>query len=128
MQVSALVALALAGSGVALFLLLLTSIFYKRLKSRIETQNQLIANLQDDLSALCESRVSLGMQLSDAIEQLDLLQKRQDQLEMLEPKQSSYRYAMKMAKQGAAAQELANDCGIALGEAELVLLASRMQQ
>ena len=128
MQISAMLAFVLAASGALIFLILLGSLFYKRLQNKLAIQQQLIANLQDDLAALCESRVSLGMQVSDAMELLDILQKRQDQLEMQEPKQSSYRYAMKMAKQGAQAQDLVNDCGIALGEAELVLLASRMQQ
>jgi len=128
MQVSASLALVFAIGGTLLFMMVFVSLLYKRLNKKIIYQNQLISNLQDDLAALCESRVSLGMQMSDAIELLDILQKRQDQLELQEPKQSSYRYAMKMAKQGAKAQDLVDDCGIAMGEAELVLLASRMQQ
>jgi len=128
MQVPVLIAFGLTASGLLTLLLVLAVFFYKRLLSKINLQSQLISNLQDDVAALCESRVRLGMQVSDVMEITDILQKRQDQLEMQEPKQSSYRYALKMAKDGAAAQDLADDCGIALGEAELVLLASQMQQ
>lgn len=127
MQVSVLIAIGLAAGGL-LSALLVTVVLFKRVSRKCVQQAQLIGNLQDDVAALCESRVRLGMQVSDIRELLDILQKRQDQLEIQEPKQSSYRYALKMAKDGAAAQDLANDCGIALGEAELVLLASQMQQ
>lgn len=128
MSLSMSLAIIFAASAVVMFLLLLAVVFYKRLRHQIAIQQQLISNLQDDMAALCESRVGLGRQISDSMELLDILQKRQDQLEMQEPKQSSYRYALKMAKEGAQAQDLVEDCGIAMGEAELVLLASRMQQ
>jgi len=128
MQVSAMLALTLAASAALIVLVVLASWFYRRLNNKIASQAQLITNLQDDMAAICESRVKLGMQVADAMELLDTLQKRQDQLELQEPKHSSYRYAMKMAKQGARAEDLVDDCGIAIGEAELVLLASRMQQ
>jgi len=128
MQISALISLLLAASAVLLFNIVISSLFYRKMRSQLKSQQQLITNLQDDMAAICESRVNLGMKLADTQELLDLLQKRQEKLEMQEPKQSSYRYAMKMAKQGARAEDLVDDCGIAIGEAEMVLLASRMQQ
>ncbi len=54
--------------------------------------------------------------------QLRLLAQRQDQAELRQPGRSPYRLAINLARGGADVQEIAANCGLSRGEAELIAI------
>ena len=97
-----------------------------RTRSALQNQSLHIDRIQNDLNAMCSGALGMGQHLSELENTTKKLRQRQDQLDLKEPTQTSYKYALKMAREGADLQSVAHDCGIAEGEAELVMLASRM--
>lgn len=108
---------------VAVMLLVLNVVHIRKSLLR---QDISLERMQDDLNAMCCGAVGFGRQLTELDQQSQRISKRQDQLDLKEPTQTTYKYALKMARDGAHLEDVIQDCGIAEGEAELVLLASRM--
>lgn len=65
----------------------------------------------------------------DALEQrIRRLAERQDQLELRDPLEQTYAHAIRLAQKGVDVNELVENCGLARGEAELLLRVHRVQQ
>jgi hypothetical protein len=64
----------------------------------------------------------IGDRLGEMEQQLRLLAERQDQLDLRQPANHSYKLAIKLARNGTNADELVRTCGISRGEAELVVM------
>lgn len=116
----------LATSTISLLTLVAIGVLYRHFHRIILQQQNVIHNLKEDVSALCSGAIGLGEHLTRLEEKNKVLLKRQDQLEMHEAPEYSYRQALKLAQKGADVDEVMADCGIARGEAELILLANRM--
>jgi hypothetical protein len=65
----------------------------------------------------------------DGLEQrIRRLAERQDQLELRDPMEQTYAHAIRLAQKGVDVNELVENCGLARGEAELLLRIHRVQQ
>lgn len=90
--------------------------------SRRERQWQdTVQSLQKDVTALCAGAVNVGKHLSAMEQRVRRLHERQDQVELRDPDQRSYGHAIRLAQRGADVDELISNCGLARGEAELLL-------
>ena len=90
--------------------------------SRRERQWQdTVQCLQKDVTALCAGAVNVGKHLTEMEQRVRRLHERQDQVELRDPSQQSYGHAIRLAQRGADADELISSCGLARGEAELLL-------
>jgi hypothetical protein len=99
-----------------------------RLRSRLEQQDDTIKSLQKDVATVCSGAVNMGGHLAQLDQRTHQILQRQDQLELQEPAQQSYRHAAKMLHKGAALDEVVSNCGLARGEAELIALAQRLEK
>lgn len=84
--------------------------------------------IQDDLAAICNGAVGVGGHLARLEEQTRGLLRRQEQLEMQEAPEQSYKQAIRLARSGANIDQLISDCGLAQGEAELAILAGSLDR
>ncbi len=99
-----------------------------RLRMKLEQQQDMLRAVQADVNAVCSGAVNLGEHLVQLEQRAHQLGQRQDQIEMQEPSKESYRHASKMIHKGAQLEEVMADCGLARGEAELVVLAQRIKE
>ncbi len=67
----------------------------------------------------------LRRRLTDLEQQLRLLEQRQDQSGLGQPADGAYKMAIKLARRGAAVDDLVLTCGLSRGEAELVFRLHR---
>jgi len=107
-----------------MFLLLLVMVV-KLKKSQFE-QAAVIENLQGSLNAVCSGVVGIGEHLSMLEDRSRLMMERQEKFELHGGSSTNYKFAMKMAKGGAKIEEVIEDCDMPIGEAELVLLANKL--
>jgi len=84
-----------------------------------------LQRVQQDIQALCAGAVSVGKHLAAVDQKLKRLNERQDQLELRDPGQQTYGHAIRLAQRGANVDELIANCGLARGEAELLLRLHR---
>lgn len=115
-------------SAILLLALLAMAVMYRHFHKTLFAQESQIRVMQDDISALCSGAVGVGQHLSELEERSKIILQRQEQLELHEAPERTYKQAIKMAQRGADLDEVISDCGIARGEAELILLASRMDR
>jgi len=112
-------------------ILILVSVIFSvvifRLTKIQEKQNQEIESLQGSINAICSGAVGVGEHLSLLDERSRLLMERQEKIELNENSNRNYKFAQKMVKKGAKLEDVIEDCGLAHGEAELVLLANRFE-
>jgi hypothetical protein len=99
-----------------------------RLRGQLERQQDSIKALRADLNAVCAGAVSVGEHLARLEQRAHQLVQRQDQIEMHEPSNQSYRHAVKMLHKGAQLEEVMTDCGLGRGEAELIALSQRLDK
>jgi Protein of unknown function (DUF2802) len=99
-----------------------------KLRLQVQQHQDMLRSLQSDISAVCAGAVKLGEHVAQTEQRVHRLGQRQDQLEMNEDGDHSYRHARKMMHKGAEVEEVMADCGIARGEAELVALAERIKK
>lgn len=97
-------------------------------KSQMQRQEALVRRLQSDVHALCAGAVNMGSYMSALEQKIRRLTERQDQLEMRDPMQQTYAHAIRLAQQGAEVNDLVESCGLAQGEAELLLRVHRVQK
>src|SRR3569623_2317190 len=81
--------------------------------------------LRDDMQALCTGAANMGKHLATLEQKLRRVSERQDQLELRDPAQQTYGHAIRLAQRGADVDELVAQCGLARGEAELLLRLHR---
>ena len=84
--------------------------------------------VREDLAALCHGSLGLGERLAKLETRLANIATRQEHLELQEAPERSYKQAIKLVRQGANVEELMTDCGLARGEAELVLLSKQLDR
>src|SRR3569832_597096 len=81
--------------------------------------------LRDDMQALCTGAADMGKHLATLEQKLRRVSERQDLLELRDPAQQTYWHAIRLAQRGADVDELVAHCGLARGEAELLLRLHR---
>jgi hypothetical protein len=83
---------------------------------------------QADLNAMCSGAVGVGEHLAKLDERSVRMAQRLDALETQEAPERSYRHAIKMLRSGANLDQIMSDCGLARGEAELLMLNKSIDQ
>jgi succinylglutamate desuccinylase len=123
-EISALAAmLVLAGSIAILFASLL---LLRHLKTVQRQHDEIVVQLKRDMRALTKAAVSVGERVLEVERR-----QRQQQAESKEPidiydaANQPYEQAIRMAKNGAAQDELINVCGLSANEAELISMLHR---
>jgi len=115
-------------SAILLLTLVGMVVLYRHFNHVLSQQETTISMLREDLSALCSGAIGIGEHVTRLEDNARSLTVRQDKLEMQEAPERSYKQALKMAQRGAQLNEVIEDCGIARGEAELILLANRLDK
>ena len=98
-----------------------------RNNSQMRQQEAVMRRLQSDVHALCAGAINMGNYMSALEQKLRRLAERQDQLDLRDPMQQTYAHAIRLAQQGAGVNDLVENCGLAQGEAELLLRVHRVQ-
>ena len=94
----------------------------------MQRQEIAIRRLQSDVHALCAGAINMGNYISTLEQRLRRLTERQDQLDLRDPMQQTYAHAIRLAQQGAGVNDLVENCGLARGEAELLLRVHHVQK
>ncbi len=119
---------AIAGLVTALGALLFAYAANGRLRARSEKQQDILKALQADVAVMCSGAVKLGEHLAQQEQRLRMLGRRQDELELHEPSGDNYRHAARLMGKGVELEEVMEDCGLARGEAELLVLAQKLEK
>ncbi len=119
---------AIAGLVTALVALVFAHAANGRLRARLEKQQDVLKALQADVAAMCAGAVKVGERLAQQEQRLQALGRRQDELELHEPSGDNYRHAARLMGKGAELEEVMEDCGLARGEAELLVLAQKLEK
>lgn len=109
-------------------LFIVFSVIIFRLRKMLHAHAQVIVDLQENINAICSGAVGLGEHMQVLEDRCRLLMSQQEKFELHESPDRNYKYALRMVQNGAQIEEVIEDCGIAQGEAELVLLANRMDK
>lgn len=112
----------LALGAAALLLIGFGLLHLRRMKRRINRQEQLLKSLESDMQAVCHGARGMGDAVVQLEQRLRKMTERQDSLDMREPDNRVYTQAIKLAHTGASVEELVSTCGLARSEAELVHL------
>ena len=108
-------------AAIAVALIVIEMMRSIRLNKRMVKHDAVLRRLQNDVHALCAGSINMGNFLSDLEKRMSRLAERQDQLEVRDPIQQSYTHAIRLAQRGVDVKELMEQCGLARGEAELLL-------
>jgi sensor histidine kinase YesM len=115
--------------GIFLLLALVAMAFmYNHFHQILVQQEEIISAMQADLNAMCSGAVGIGEHLAKLDERMRVVSQRQDELETQEAPERSYKYAIKMLRNGANLDQIIADCGIPRGEAELLMLNKSIDQ
>jgi ABC-type siderophore export system fused ATPase/permease subunit len=115
--------------GIFLLMSLVAMAFmYNHFHQILTQQDEIITSMQTDLNAMCSGAVGVGEHLRKLEERTQRLVQRQDALETQEAPERSYRHAIKMLRNGANLDQIMSDCGLARGEAELLMLNKSIDQ
>jgi len=115
--------------GIFLLMALVAMAFmYNHFHQILAQQDEIITAMQADLNAMCSGAVGIGEHLAKLDERTQRLTQRQDSLETQEAPDRSYRLAIKMLRNGANLDQIMTDCGLARGEAELLMLNKSIDQ
>ena len=99
-----------------------------RLVKLVRRQEAVIRRLQSDVHALCAGAINMGNYVSTLEQRLRRLTERQDQSDLRDPMQQTYAHAIRLAQRGADVNDLVENCGLARGEAELLLRVHHVQR
>lgn len=112
------------GGIVALFGVLL---FVRDSRSQriIDEQLAVIRRMQSDIHALTAGAINMGNHTESLEYKIRRVAERQEQLEARDPMQQTYAHAIRLAQKGAEIDDLVENCGLAKGEAELLLRLHR---
>jgi ABC-type siderophore export system fused ATPase/permease subunit len=115
--------------GIFLLLSLVAMAFmYNHFHQILAQQEEIISAMQTDLNAMCSGAVGVGEHLTKLDVRMRAVMQRQDELESQEAPERSYKYAIKMLRNGANLDQIIADCGLARGEAELLMLNKSIDQ
>jgi hypothetical protein len=101
---------------------------YNHFHQILTQHDEIITSMQSDFSAMCSGAVGVGEHLARLEERTMRVVQRQDALETQEAPERSYRHAIKMLRNGANLDQIMTDCGLARGEAELLMLNKSIDQ
>ena len=101
---------------------------YVSLKRFMGNQKTTQRRLQQDMHALCAGGINLGKHVDILEKRIRRLVERQDQLELRDPLEQTYAHAIRLAQKGVNVNELVESCGLARGEAELLLRIHHAQR
>lgn len=110
---------------IVLILLGVESIRVVRSRRRAREMKAELQRLREDMQALCTGAANVGKHLAAMEQKIRRLSERQDQVELRDPAQQAYGHAIRLAQRGANVDELIASCGLARGEAELLLRLHR---
>lgn len=103
-------------------------VHYSRTQRSINELSIVVRRIQQDMHALCAGAINMGKHLDTLEQRIRRLAERQDQVELREPMEQTYAHAIRLAQKGANINELVENCGLARGEAELLLRVHHVQQ
>ena len=101
---------------------------HSRSKKMACDHKKAIYSMQKDIHALCAGAINMGKHLDGLEQRIRRLAERQDQLELRDPLEQTYAHAIRLAQKGVDVNELVESCGLARGEAELLLRVHRVQK
>lgn len=101
---------------------------YLRFQKFASEQEAVIHRLYDDFNAMCAAAVGVDEHLARLEDRTRSLLQRQDNLELQEASDGNYQQAINLIRNGAGIDQLMSDCGLARGEAELLMLAGNMDR
>jgi hypothetical protein len=101
---------------------------HTRTKKILSEQSAAMQRIQKDIHALCAGAINLGKHVDGLEQRIRRLAERQDQLELRDPMEQTYAHAIRLAQKGVGVNDLVENCGLARGEAELLLRIHRVQQ
>ena len=101
---------------------------YSRTKKILSEQGAALQRIQKDIHALCAGAINLGKHMDGLEQRIRRLAERQDQLELRDPMEQTYAHAIRLAQKGVDVNDLVENCGLARGEAELLLRIHRVEQ
>lgn len=122
--------------AIAIVAVLYLSIALSQLSKRFNLQQQQIKSLQQDLRSLCSAAVNVGERLggierasSQLSREQKILSQKQSQttIKVSTADESSFDQALKLAKKGASAEEMADICNVTRGEADLIAMMHRLE-
>lgn len=96
-----------------------------RHNNKMRQQDDVMRRLQSDVHALCAGAVNMGNFISVLEQKMRRLAERLEQSNMRDPVQQTYSHAIRLAQQGVEVSVLMESCGLAQGEAELLLRLHR---
>lgn len=111
-----------------LLLVIMALVRGARQSQQARRQDDALRRLHGDVHALCAGAINLGNYMTSLEQRLRRMTERQDQLELRDPVQQTYTHAIRMVQQGAEVNDLVKQCGLAQGEAELLLRVHRVQR
>jgi len=115
--------------GIFLLAALVAMVFmYNHFHQILVQQEETISGLHSDLNAICSGAVGIGEHLAKLDERMLTVSQRLDELENQETPERSYKYAIKLIRNGAKLDQIMADCGISRGEAELLMLNKSIDQ
>ncbi|HEA26142.1 MAG TPA: DUF2802 domain-containing protein [Ectothiorhodospiraceae bacterium] len=122
--------------AIAILIAIYLSVLLSRLRKRLNLQQQQIQSLQQDLRSLCSAAVNVGERLggleresSQLSREQKVLSQKQNQttIKVTTAEESSFDQALKLAKKGASAEEMADICNVTRGEADLIAMMHRLE-
>lgn len=108
-------------AGALIILIGIETARFVRGRRRERALHATIQHLRDDVQALCTGAANVGKHLAGMEQKIRRLSERQDQVELRDPAQQAYGHAIRLAQRGADIDELIASCGLARGEAELLM-------
>ncbi|MCW8827114.1 MAG: DUF2802 domain-containing protein [Gammaproteobacteria bacterium] len=107
-----------------------------QLRAKIDDRERQIETLQSDLRSLCSAAVNVGERLgrieresSQLSREQKILSQKQSQatVKVASGDESAFDQALKLAKKGASAEEMAEICNVTRGEADLIAMMHRLE-
>lgn len=100
----------------------------QRILRLADAQWRELGRLQGEVRALASGAAGLAQAMAATETQLKRVSDRQQNLEGREPTAQIYEHAVKLARNGASAEELMARCGLVREEAELLLRMNRFRE
>jgi len=116
-------------AAIFLFVLLISVEMRRGIRhnNKMRQQDDVMRRLQSDVHALCAGAVNMGNYISALEQKIRRQTERLEQSNMRDPVQQTYTHAIRLAQQGVEVSALMESCGLARGEAELLLRLHRAQ-
>jgi len=92
-----------------------------KLQEKLAIQAEKLQQMQQDISALCNGASGLVNQLVKVQQSVRHIAERQDQVELRNTNERPYTKAIRLVQHGASSQDLVSSCGLAKGEADLIV-------